>query len=234
MINLRKSEERGMGRYGWLEAKYSFSFASYFDDHHLGFGDLIVLNEDVIAAGKGFDVHGHRDMEIITYIIDGAIEHKDSMGYHGIVKPGEIQYISAGSGITHSEFNPLKNQETRLIQIWIRPDRKGHEPRYGQDSYRERSEPNSLCLIVSGDGRKGSVKINQDIDLFTGKFDKGLTTSYNFMADRRGWLQIVSGAVNINGIELKNGDGMSVSDQSEIGIRFLQNTEFLLFDTKER
>jgi redox-sensitive bicupin YhaK (pirin superfamily) len=232
MLKVRKSNERGKADYGWLNAKYSFSFASYFEAAHVGISDLLVMNEDTIAPAKGFDVHPHKDMEIITYVIEGAIEHKDSMGYHGVVGPGEIQYISSGTGITHSEFNHLTVKETKLIQIWIKPDKKGHSPKYGQASFKDRLKQNELCLIVSGDGRDDSVKINQDVSLYTAKYEAGLERSYDFEDGRVGWLQVISGKLKVNGLDLDSGDGVSILDLNQVNIHALVETNFLLFDLR--
>jgi redox-sensitive bicupin YhaK (pirin superfamily) len=231
---IRRSNERGVGNYDWLKAKYTFSFSQYYDPRFTGYGDLLVINEDVISPGRGFPTHPHNDMEIITYVIKGAIHHKDSMGREGVVRPGEIQYMSAGTGVAHSEYNYLEDENTRLLQIWIKPDRAGHPPNYGQVSYLDRLEANKPCLMISQDGREGSIKINQDVSLYTVRLEaeKGITHQVN--EDRMMWLQIVDGALTINGKELSSGDAIAVKDEQNLNIKASEDTEFLLFDLRKQ
>lgn len=232
MFYQRKSHERGIGTYSWLNAKYTFSFANYYNPDFMGLGDLLVINEDRIAPGKGFDTHSHHDMEIITYVIDGAIKHKDSMGREGIVRPGEIQYMGAGSGVFHSEHNYLIDKETHLIQIWIRPNAMALDPNYGQDSYMERLKTNELCLLLSGDGRKGSIKINQDASLYTARLEPGKKIFYELDYGRHAWLQLIKGELTVNGKELETGDGLGISDIDKFTITGKSKAEFLLFDLR--
>ncbi len=232
MLTLRKSEDRGQGNYNWLKAKYSFSFAGYYDSNFLGLSDLIVINEDRIAPAKGFAEHPHNDMEIITYVIDGAIAHQDSMGHEGIVRPGEIQYMSAGAGVRHSEYNALDDAETHLLQIWITPDREGVAPNYGQTSYLDRLKENQLCLLVSSDGRDGSIKIHQDASAYTARLKDGHSLGYTFAKGRSGWIQLVSGQLKVNGVEINSGDGLSITAEELIEISSSADSEFLLFDLR--
>ena len=230
MIRLRRSEERGYADHGWLKARHSFSFSSYHDPAHMHFRHLRVINEDRIAPGGGFPMHSHQDMEIITYIINGALEHQDSMGNGEVLRPGEIQRMSAGSGITHSEFNPSDSNPTHLLQIWILTDSKGIAPSYEQRSYRERSVPNALCLLARKGGSDGVVHVNQDMSLYTALLEAGHDIAYPVDTGRNQWVQLVRGSIEINGEGLSAGDGAAITGETQLTIRGRESAEFLLFD----
>lgn len=230
MIKIRKSSERGYANHGWLKSFHSFSFASYYDPNHMHFGNLRVINEDFIAAGAGFGKHPHNNMEIITYVISGALSHQDSMGNSSTILPGEVQIMSAGTGVFHSEFNHEKNGETHLLQIWILPKLKNIEPRYGQKSFTKDFEKNDLVLVVSGSGRDGSIQINQDAEIFVGKFAAEKNFEFALKKDRKIWIQMIAGKISVNGSALENGDAVAISDESTLKISAQKNSEFLLFD----
>ncbi len=230
MISIRKSEQRGRADHGWLKARHTFSFASYYDPAHMHFRHLRVINEDQIAPGAGFPMHSHQDMEIITYIIDGALEHKDSMGNGEVLRAGEIQRMSAGTGITHSEFNPSRTEPTHMLQIWILTETKGLPPSYQQRSYLERRTPNELCLIAKKGSRDGAVHVNQDMALYSALLEENRTLDYAVSPGRYQWLQLVGGSLTANGVEMNAGDGAAVSDESLLCFKAGSNSEFLLFD----
>ncbi|MDO8520452.1 MAG: pirin family protein [Deltaproteobacteria bacterium] len=225
MIQIRKSSERGHFNHGWLDTYHTFSFADYHDPSWMGFSVLRVINEDRVAPGKGFGTHPHRDMEILTYVVQGSLEHKDSMGNGSLIVPGEIQRMSAGLGVTHSEFNPSKTEPVHLLQIWILPDKKDHPPSYEQKTIRQGK---GLILIASNDGGGESVRVHQDIRLFRGNMDSEL--KYQLAAGRSAWIQIVSGEVNVNGAALLPGDGAGIRAEKTLLITGKQKTEILLFD----
>lgn len=228
MIKMRKSKARGYADHGWLKTYHSFSFANYYDPNFMGFSVLRVINEDFVAAGKGFATHGHKDMEIITYIISGQLEHKDSMGNGAIIKPLEVQRMSAGKGVTHSEFNPT-TEEVHLLQIWILPDKKSYEPSYEQKSFTGKIS-DDLLLVASNKGREGSVSLHQDVDIYLCK-SKNVGEKNYFVKDGRClWLQIVKGEIDVNGQKLVNGDGCSVEKLREVKLQWNAGAEFLLFD----
>ena len=229
MITLRKSQDRGTANFGWLDARHSFSFGHYYDPEHMGFGPLRVINEDRIEPGKGFDTHGHRNMEIVTYILEGALEHKDSLGSGEVLRPGEVQRMTAGRGIRHSEFNPSKDEGTHLLQIWLLPEKDGLEPSYEQKDF-TRERHGSLKLVASHDAREGSLKIHQDVDLFASVLMEGETLSYIINPERKGWLQLAKGSLLLNGLVLGQGDGVAISNESELHIKALKDSDFLLFD----
>ena len=228
MMTIRKADERGHADHGWLNTYHTFSFADYHDPQHIGFRSLRVINDDTVAAGQGFGTHGHRDMEIITYVLSGALEHKDSMGNGRIIRPGEFQYMAAGTGITHSEFNPLPDQTSHFLQVWIVPNRRGHEPRYAEKSCN--GATGELRLIVSGDGRDGSIQINQDADLWLAKLQTGDLISHSLRRGRHAWLHIAEGEVEVNGHPLATGDGAAVSDEIALSLKAHQPSQVLLFD----
>jgi len=230
MITVRHANERGAVNMGWLNAKHSFSFGSYYDPAHMGFGPLRVINEDRIQPAQGFGMHGHRDMEIITYIIDGALEHKDSMGNGSVIRRGEVQRMTAGTGVLHSEFNHSQEDLTHLLQIWILPERAGLTPGYEERSFDDVEKRNRLRLIASRDARDGSLGIHQDVDLFASLLDAGTELRHSFAADRTGWVQIVSGEVMVNDRKLGAGDGAAISAVPDISIRASADAELLLFD----
>ena len=230
MITIRKSQERGAANHGWLKSYHSFSFANYYDEKFMGFGNLRVINEDWIAADQGFGKHPHNNMEIITYVIEGALSHQDSMGNSSTILPGEVQIMSAGTGVFHSEFNHEKESETHLLQIWILPKEKQITPRYDQKSFTQDFEKNDFVLVVSGSGRDGSIQINQDAEIFLAKFSAG--KSFNFAPKKQSkiWLQIISGEISLNGETLVNGDAAAIEDESSIDLIAKKDCEFLLFD----
>jgi redox-sensitive bicupin YhaK (pirin superfamily) len=231
MIKLRKADDRGHADHGWLNAYHTFSFADYVDRNHMGFGPLRVINEDRVAGGSGFGTHGHKDMEIITFIIEGALEHKDSMGNSTIIRPGEIQRMTAGTGVEHSEFNHFKDQTTHLLQIWIKPDRLGHEPSYAQIDFTERLNERSIVLLVSSDGREQSVSIHQNVDLLLGHFMTPGTETHTILSPKA-WIQIVEGQMQVNGLELTAGDGLAIEDEKSIEITNKKPCRFLIFKIK--
>ncbi|MDX3904402.1 MAG: pirin family protein [Pigmentiphaga sp.] len=230
MLTVRRSHERGQANHGWLQSAHTFSFADYFDPAHMGFGPLRVINDDRIAAGRGFGTHGHRDMEIITYVLDGAVEHRDSMGNGSIIRPGNVQRMSAGTGVMHSEFNPDPGRTTHLLQIWIQPDRKGVEPSYEERNFPEADKRGKLRLVASPDGAEGSVTIHQDARLYVGLFDGGERAEYALPEGRRAWLHVARGSVRVNGTELSDGDAVAVEDDARIVIDGGNAAEVLLFD----
>lgn len=230
MIKIRKSAERGHAEHGWLRSFHTFSFANYYDPDFMGFRDLRVINEDYIAGGEGFPTHPHRDMEILTYVTSGALEHKDTLGTSSVIRPGEMQRMSAGTGVQHSEFNHFPNQETSLLQIWILPNRQGHKPGYEQKNFAESFAKNPLTLVASKDGRDGSLHINQDVDLYVGKWNAARTLEKPWQETRYGWLQVVNGTLSLNGINLSRGDAAAFGGEKNLSIKASNATEFLLFD----
>jgi redox-sensitive bicupin YhaK (pirin superfamily) len=232
MLTIRKSDDRGFFDHGWLKTHHTFSFADYHDPSHVHFRALRVINEDYVAGGKGFGTHPHRDMEILTYILSGALEHKDSMGNGSVIRPGDVQYMSAGTGVLHSEFNPLPNETVHLLQIWIMPNAHGLAPLYGQKHFTEDERVNTLKLIASPNGDDGSVTIRQDVDLYASILDVGETIPHTFETGRYGWLQLTAGDLLVNDVTLKPGDGLAISEEKTISISSTGNekAEFLLFD----
>ena len=230
MIELRKSDQRGYADHGWLKSYHSFSFADYYDTRHMGFGPLRVINEDRVAAGMGFGKHGHRDMEIISYVLDGALAHEDSMGNGSAIKPGDVQRMSAGTGVTHSEFNHSKTGTTHFLQIWIMPDVTGIEPSYEEKHFDSESKRGQLRLIGSPDGREGSVVIHQDVTLYAGLFDGVEHAEISIAAGRRCYLHIASGSVAVNGQTLAAGDAAKLTDVSQVRLDKGENAEVLVFD----
>lgn len=230
MLNIRKSEDRGLGDHGWLKSRFSFSFADYYDEKHMGFNTLRVINEDRISGGTGFDTHPHRDMEIITYVVSGALQHKDSMGNTAIILPDEVQIMSAGTGVRHSEYNHLKSEETHLLQIWILPQQKGVTPRYGQKSFKEEFLKKNFLLVVSKDGREGSISINQDADFYIGKLKASQEVNFEIASGRHIWIQMIQGELRVNSVRIETGDGLAVSEEQSLKITSQKNSEFILFD----
>jgi redox-sensitive bicupin YhaK (pirin superfamily) len=230
MIRIRRSGERGGGNHGWLKTHHTFSFNTYYDPKFMGFRSLRVINEDWVAAGQGFPTHPHRDMEIITYILEGAIEHKDSLGTGSIIRPGDGQRMSAGTGIRHSEVNPSKTQPAHLLQIWIEPDREGHQPSYEQKEFPEAEKRNHLRLIASPDGKLGSVTIHQDAKLYASLLAAQQEVTHELASGRYAWLQVAKGGIELNGQTLSQGDGASVGDEHTLTIRGREEAEVLLFD----
>ncbi len=229
MIHVRRADERGKTEIDWLDSKHSFSFADYFDPAHMGFGNLRVINEDVVAPGGGFATHGHRDMEIITYVLSGTLAHKDSLGNGSTIEPGEVQRMSAGTGIRHSEFNHSSDEPVHLLQIWILPNRLGLEPGYEQKRFSW--QDGVLQLVASPDGRLGSVVIHQDTDIYRGSFTPGQTITHNLKPGHLGWLQLAKGSSTVAGNTLAQGDGIAIEGETKIEIRAGKDkAEFLLFD----
>lgn len=230
MMKIRRSNERGFASHGWLKSFHTFSFADYRDLNHMNFGPLRVINEDFIEGGRGFDPHPHRDMEIITYIIKGAIRHEDSMGNNAMIHPGEVQRMTAGTGVVHSEYNAVADGETHLLQIWIMPDKKGIPPAYGQKSFAKELENQATVLVVSKDGRNGSVSINQDADLYISRLKPKNLHKFEVRSGRGVWLQMVKGKVSLLGEDLQEGDGAALTDIHTLEITGREESEFLLFD----
>lgn len=235
MILIRKSIDRGHREHGWLSARHTFSFADYRDPAQMGFRALRVINEDRVAPGAGFPPHSHQDMEIVTYVLDGALHHKDSTGgrfgdVEGVVRPGEVQYMSAGTGVTHSEYNASPTDAVHLLQIWLLPDRAGHAPVYAQKDFGD-ARRGRLALVASPDGRDGSLKINQSTDVYASVLEEGRTISHNFAPGRYGFLQVARGGLEIDGAVMQAGDGARISDEQSVSVTALADeTEFLLFD----
>jgi redox-sensitive bicupin YhaK (pirin superfamily) len=230
VLDIIRSEDRGGADHGWLQAKHTFSFAEYHNPERVHFGSLRVINEDRIAPGQGFGTHPHRDMEIVTYIIKGAIEHKDSMGNGTIIRAGEVQRMTAGTGVMHSEFNHSQEDELHLLQIWIFPERKNLEPGYEQTLFSREAKLNQLKLIGSRDGRDGSVTIHQDVDLYASVLEEGQSITLDDVTDRRVFVQVVSGNIDVNGSQLAAGDGVQIREASAVNIIAKDEAELLLFN----
>lgn len=230
MIQIRKTNERGHANHGWLDTYHTFSFSSYRDPRHMGFRALRVMNEDWVAPGQGFGTHPHQDMEIVTYVLEGALEHKDSMGNGEVLRPGEFQRMSAGTGITHSEFNPSPNEPVHLYQIWLYPETKGLEPSYEQKSFPLSNQQGQLRLVASPTADDGSLKIHQDASIFLAQLAQGNTIEHQIAANRHAWLQVLRGSVSLNGLDLQTSDGAAVSDESVLTIRANDAAEIMLFD----
>jgi redox-sensitive bicupin YhaK (pirin superfamily) len=229
MKMIRKANERGHAEHGWLDSYHTFSFAEYYDPNWMGFRSLRVINDDLVMPAMGFGTHPHRDMEIITYVLSGALEHKDSMGNGRIIRPGEVQYMAAGTGIQHSEFNPSKDEAVHLLQIWIVPDRKGVKPRYGEKSLVD-APKGQLTLAASKSGREGSLTINQDADLYVAKLETGNEVAHKLQEKRHAWVHVAEGEVKLNGDTLKAGDAAAFSDESQLKLVAAKPSQVLLFD----
>ena len=230
MLELRKSEDRGHANHGWLDSHHTFSFAEYYDEKHMGFGPLRVINEDRVNAGAGFGTHGHRDMEIISYVLEGELAHKDSMGTGSVIRPGDVQRMSAGSGVRHSEFNHAKDRQTHFLQIWIQPNVLGIAPSYEEKHFAEEEKRGRLRLIASPDSADGSVLIHQDAKLYAGLFDGAEVASLPLAAGRRAYVHVARGVVEVNGVTLKTGDALKLSDVAAVDISGGQQAEVLVFD----
>ncbi len=230
MITVRKSAARGHANHGWLDSYHTFSFANYYDPNYMSFRSLRVINEDIINPGKGFGTHGHQDMEIITYVLEGALEHKDSLGTGAVIKPGEVQRMSAGTGIQHSEFNQSQTDPVHLLQIWLLPDTNGLSPSYEQRDFPVAERHGNLRLVAARDAKDGAVKIHQDVDLYAAILDKNSQVSHVLHPNRHAWVQVARGSVLLNGLALENGDGAAVSNESELLIEATADAEILLFD----
>jgi quercetin 2,3-dioxygenase len=230
MFTIRRSGERGGGNYGWLDTKHTFSFSDYWDPRWMGFRSLRVINEDYVAPAAGFPTHPHSDMEIITYVLEGKLEHKDSLGTGSVILPGDGQRMTAGRGIRHSEYNPSKSERVHLYQIWILPEKKGLEPSYEQKSFPAEEKEGKLRLIASPDAEEGSVKINQDTRLYVTLLKPGEEVLHSFGKGRHGWLQVAKGSVEVAGQTLQQGDGAAIIDEQKLTIKGAKDSEVLLFD----
>jgi redox-sensitive bicupin YhaK (pirin superfamily) len=230
MIEVRKSAERGSTDAGWLQSKHTFSFADYWDPTQMGFSVLRVINEDVIAGGSGFGTHPHRDMEIISYVVNGALKHQDSMNNSAIITPGEVQRMSAGTGVEHSEFNHLANAATHFLQIWILPEKKGITPSYGQKSFSNELTQGRLVLVASRDGRENSVTINQDVNLYAYRSTQDGEINFTTQAGRKIWIQIVKGTAIIDSVTLNEGDGAALTNETNLKVKCSSQSEMLFFD----
>lgn len=228
---VRKADQRGTANFGWLETAHTFSFADYYDPEFMGFSALRVINEDRVAAGKGFPMHSHRDMEIITYVVEGALEHKDSMGNSSIIKPGEVQHMSAGTGVRHSEASVGElGSMTHLYQIWIMPSKTDLTPSYGQKSFAAQLEKGGLVLTASSDGRDGSIKINQDAELYVGRFKNGTAAVLELGSNRKAWVQVVKGSIKVNDQRLESSDGAAFAEEEALKLSAESDAEVLIFN----
>jgi len=230
MIKVRKSDERGHASHGWLDTWHTFSFADYYDPEYMGFSSLRVINDDRIAAGAGFPTHPHRDMEIITYLLEGSLAHKDSMGNGSVIRPGDVQRMSAGTGIAHSEFNASDSEPIHLLQIWIQPNQKGLTPGYEQTTFSAAEKQGRLRLVASPDGRDGSVTIHQDAYLYAGLLNKGDHLSQTLAPGRSAYLHVARGEVELNGLHLNSGDGAAITEETNLDLATHSTAEILLFD----
>ena len=233
MIQIRPSSERGAVNIGWLDSKHSFSFGHYYDANHMGFRNLRVINEDKVLPSQGFGTHGHRDMEIISYVISGELAHKDSMGNGSTLRKGDVQRMSAGTGVRHSEFNASDRETVHFLQIWIHPDQSGHNPGYEERNFTGQKE-NNLCLLVSGDTKANALRIHADIHLFGSELEQSKEVTYNIKNHRHIWVQLIHGSLEIlsseESIQIQAGDGIAISNHSSITLKAQKNSEFLLFD----
>jgi redox-sensitive bicupin YhaK (pirin superfamily) len=230
MIEVRQAKERGHGEHGWLDSRHTFSFADYYDPKFMGFGPLRVINEDRVAPGRGFGAHSHRDMEIISYVLEGALAHRDSLGTGSVIRPGDVQRMSAGTGVEHSEFNASDSEPVHFLQIWILPEHRGRQPSYEQKSFPEKEKRDRLRLIGSRDGRAGSVTIDRNLDLYVALLGRNELIDYRPADGRKIWLQIARGSVRVNGEPLEAGDGAAFESEPKIELRSLEDSEILLFD----
>jgi len=231
MLEIRTAADRGHAHHGWLESRHTFSFAGYYDPRFMGFHALRVINEDRVAPGKGFDTHSHRDMEILSYVIEGALEHRDSMGHGSVIRPGEIQLMRAGTGVSHSEYNHSNDEPVHFLQIWVLPDQDGLEPGYDQRAFPEGERRGSFRLIASPDGADGSVRIHQDVSLYATLLESGEKLVQRLDPSRYGWLQLVRGHLDLGGgLSVSAGDGVAISRESVLEVSAADSSEALLFD----
>jgi len=230
MITIRPAEQRGHANHGWLDSYHTFSFANYYDPDHMGFRSLRVINEDRVDGGQGFGSHPHRDMEIISYVIEGAISHRDSMGTGSVIKPGDVQRMSAGTGVTHSEFNASKTELVHFLQIWLLPAERGIKPGYEQKTFDKADKNGRLLLVASPDGRDGSVTIHTDAALYAGIFEAGQASELSIAPGRHAWVHVVRGNIRVNGSDLKAGDGAAISDEAAVRVEGVNQGEVLVFD----
>lgn len=230
-LTVRPAQARGRENHGWLDSRHTFSFANYHDSRHMGFGPLRVVNEDRVQPGAGFATHGHRDMEILSYVIEGALAHQDSLGTGSVIRPGDVQVMTAGTGIRHSEFNASKVEPVHFLQIWLLPERQGLRPRYDQKTFPESEKRGRLCLVASHDGRDGSVLIHQDADVFATLLNNGESVTPKLSAGRRAWVQVVRGGAEIDGVAVHAGDGAAVEGATALSIASRErDSEILVFD----
>jgi redox-sensitive bicupin YhaK (pirin superfamily) len=230
MIQVRRADERGSADHGWLKTHHTFSFGSYHNPDHMGFRSLRVMNEDRVEPGQGFGTHGHDNMEIISYVLAGSLEHKDSMGNGSVIRPGDVQRMTAGTGVTHSEFNHTKDEPVRFLQIWIQPSKRGLPPGYDQKHFSDDERRGRLRLVASPSGSEGSVRVNQDMRLYSALLEPGPDIRHEAGVGRHIWLQLIEGSVTANDIRLRSGDGAAVSEVSSLVIRAEEPSHFLLFD----
>lgn len=230
MIDIRHAEERGKVDLGWLDSNHSFSFGHYHDPAHMGFGPLRVINEDRVQPGQGFPTHGHENMEIISYVLDGALEHKDSIGTGSVIRPGDIQRMSAGTGIRHSEYNPSQDELVHFFQIWILPEKDGIDPGYEQKAFSAAERSGRLLLVASGDARDGSIRIHRDVDLYSAVLTEGAETRLDLRPGRKVWVQLARGTAKVNGEQLYPGDGAALTDEAAVELHATSDAEILVFD----
>jgi len=230
MLTIRKAEDRGHANHGWLNTYHTFSFANYYEPKHMGFRALRVINEDRVSPGNGFGTHGHRDMEIITYVLEGALEHKDSIGTGSVIQLGEVQRMSAGTGILHSEFNHSKTESVHFLQIWLLPEKEGLPPSYEQRNFSPAKTPGKLHLVAARDGRDAAVTVHQDVDLYAAVLEPGDRVSHSLQSQRHAWVQVARGAITLNGLSLDKGDGAAISEETDVVIEATTDAEILLFD----
>lgn len=232
MLTIRRADARGVAEHGWLSSRHTFSFADYYDPRHMGFRALRVINDDRVAGGRGFGAHPHRDMEIVSYVLDGALEHADSMGTGSVIRPGDVQRMSAGTGVVHSEFNASKTDPVHFLQIWIMPEKQGTAPSYEQVRFAPEEKRGRLRLVASRDGRDGSVTVHQDVNLYAGLFEGAEAATFERGVDRHLWLHVARGEVSVNGERLKAGDAAATSDAPALQITDGVDAEVLLFDLR--
>ena len=230
MIETRRSAERGHANHGWLDTHYTFSFADYDDPRFMGFRSLRVINDDRVAPGRGFPTHGHRDMEIVTYVLEGALQHRDSLGNGSVIRPGDVQRMSAGTGVSHSEFNPSRGEALHLLQIWILPERNGLAPGYEQKTFTDAQKRGTLRLVASSNGRDGSVTIHQDAEIYASVLGEGDRVKHELLPGRHAWVQVATGRIRLNGETLEAGDGAAISAESLLELTGMDESEVLLFD----
>lgn len=228
-MKIRKANERGHAEHGWLDSYHTFSFSSYYDPEWMGYRSLRVINDDLVMPGMGFGTHPHRDMEIITYVLSGNLEHKDSMGNGRVIRAGDLQYMAAGTGVQHSEFNPSRDEAVHFLQIWIQPDRRGAKPAYAEKSLKD-APVGSLSLMVSKGGRENSIAINQDADLWLARLDRGQQVNHDLKTGRHAWLHVAEGEVTLNDQVLKTGDAAAIDEKSRLVLKAEKSSQVLLFD----
>jgi len=229
MITVRKSNQRGHHREGWLDSKHTFSFHTYYDPHHMGFRDLRVINQDRVAPGRGFGMHPHRDMEIFSLVLSGALEHRDNLGNREVIGPYQLQKITAGTGVVHSEYNPSETEEVHFLQIWVLPDREGREPGYVLGDF-SAAPRNALTPILNPDGSVGAACLHQDAAVYLGRIDAGQRVGYELAAGRHGWVQVIAGELKVNGTTLQEGDGAAISEETQLQLAAVTAAEILFFD----